>query len=146
MIATGTLDGVCHEWNRIKLDNQWYTMDVTNNDSDMVPNCYFNLSDEVAGSFLLQDNEAFLDSKVADYKANDMNNEYYVKNNLAAKDAAEAVEMLTEKVADNNNVAIRVVEVLSDKEVDDIISQVCENLGISVRYCYRAGVINVIKE
>ena len=104
------------------------------------------MSDEVAGSFLLQDNEAFLDSKVADYKANDMNNEYYVKNNLAAKDAAEAVEMLTEKVADNNNVAIRVVEVLSDKEVDDIISQVCENLGISVRYCYRAGVINVIKE
>lgn len=146
VIATGTLDGVCHEWNRINLDGQWYTMDVTNNDCDMLPNCYFNLSDEVAGSFLLQDSEAFLDSKVADYKANDMNNEYYTKNNLAANDATEAVQMLTEKVADNKNVALRVVDVLEEKEVDDIIGQVCDNMGISVRYYYRAGVISVIKD
>ena len=48
--VTGTADGEGHQWNCVKLDNEWYQVDVTWNDSEegkeMFVNDYLNLSDE----------------------------------------------------------------------------------------------------
>lgn len=45
-IITGTLNGVAHGWNLVKVDGQWYHLDITNNDSTNSSK-YFLKSDDV---------------------------------------------------------------------------------------------------
>ena len=77
IIETGKLNGVNHEWNRVKIDNNWCVMDVTNNDSVNLPNSYFNLSDEMAQSLLIADKDALIDSYISKYAAKTDSYEYY---------------------------------------------------------------------
>lgn len=44
-IIVGTLKGVPHSWNSVKIDGNWYQLDITNNDS-IEKNKYFLVSDE----------------------------------------------------------------------------------------------------
>ena len=147
VIVTGTLDGVNHEWNRINIDGQWYSMDVTNNDSDILPNCYFNLPDQLAGTMLKQDKEAFIDEKVSDYISDDMNNEYYTKHELATDDFSVAVDMLSKKLSRQSNAQIRLNGKLTEKVAGKIAKKVCDTAKIdSADYYYSAGVLSIIKE
>lgn len=147
IIVTGTMEGVNHEWNRIKLDGKWYSMDVTNNDGDIFKNCYFNLSDEVAEVQLKQDKDALLDNYVTEYWADDMENEYYTKNDLVANDLTEAVEKLAVEIEKNDTAVIRVAEDFSKKEVEKIIEEVCneKNLGF-VKYYNIDGFLAIQKD
>lgn len=45
-IIVGTLKGVSHSWNAVKIDGNWYQLDITNNDSKE-KNKYFLVSDEI---------------------------------------------------------------------------------------------------
>lgn len=45
-IIVGTLKGVPHSWNSVKIDGNWYQLDVTNNDA-VEKNKYFLVNDEV---------------------------------------------------------------------------------------------------
>ena len=146
VIVTGRLDGVNHEWNRVKLDGQWYSMDVTNNDCEVLPNAYFNLPDELAQTILKQDNEAFIDDKVSDYASNDMNNEYYTKHEMATDDSSKAVELLVNKINSENSAQVRLTGELDESSVDGIVQEVCDTATIAARYYYSAGVLSVIKE
>ena len=44
-IIVGTLKGVPHSWNTVKLDGNWYQLDITNNDS-IERNKYFLVNDD----------------------------------------------------------------------------------------------------
>ena len=51
-LITGTADGVGHMWNMVRLDGEWYHVDVTWNDpvggvSDQIRHYYFNVPDSV---------------------------------------------------------------------------------------------------
>ena len=147
VIVTGRLDGVNHEWNRVNIDGQWYSMDVTNNDCDVLPNAYFNLPDELAENMLKQDNEAFIDEKVSDYTSDDMNNEYYTKHELATDDFSGAVDMLSKKLSRQSNAQIRLNGKLTEKVAGKIAKNVCDRAKIdSADYYYSAGVLSMIKE
>ena len=44
IVVTGYLDGsVPHAWNKVKLDDEWYIVDATNNDNEMITNALLNL-------------------------------------------------------------------------------------------------------
>ena len=147
VIATGTLDGVAHEWNRIKLDGQWYSMDVTNNDSDILPNIYFNLPDELAATMLKQDKEAFIDENVSNYVSNDMNNEYYTKHEMATEDSSVAIEKLSEKLRSESSAQFRLTGDLGEGDIEEIAQAVCDTAQISsAGYYYCAGVLSIVKE
>lgn len=45
-IIVGSVDGVLHSWNYVKVGNEWYNLDITNNDS-MRSNKYFLVDDSV---------------------------------------------------------------------------------------------------
>lgn len=45
-IVVGTARGISHAWNLVKIDNSWYQLDVTNNDS-VKADKYFLVSDKV---------------------------------------------------------------------------------------------------
>ena len=47
ILIRGTGDGVNHMWNEINIDGQWYNLDVTWCDSDMLIYNYFNVTDAV---------------------------------------------------------------------------------------------------
>lgn len=49
-IIVGTLKGESHSWNEVKIDDKWYHLDITNNDSKE-KNKYFLVSDEVLISY-----------------------------------------------------------------------------------------------
>lgn len=147
VIVTGTLDGVNHEWNRINLDGQWYSMDVTNNDNDILPNCYFNLPDELAGTMLKQDKDAFIDEKVSDYVSDNMDNEYYTKHEAATDDSSKAVEVLVNKLSSENSAQVRLTSELSESSVEEIAQEVCNTAQISsAKYYYSVGVVSIVKE
>ena len=57
-IVVGTAKGISHSWNLVKVDGNWYQIDITNNDSDN-PNKYFLVSDQ----FLIYNNYRW-DSKM----------------------------------------------------------------------------------
>lgn len=70
-IVVGTARGIPHSWNLVKIDGQWYQLDVTNNDSGNV-NKYFLVSDQ----FLIYNNYIW-DSKMYPSASED-----YIARNL----------------------------------------------------------------
>jgi hypothetical protein len=82
IIETGRLDGVNHEWNRVKIDGSWCIMDVTNNDNEYLPNSYFNLSEETSAGILIPDYTSMMPEYFADYEATDNEKEYYFNRSV----------------------------------------------------------------
>lgn len=147
IIVTGTLDGVNHEWNRVKLEDSWYTLDVTNNDSETVPNGYFNLSDELAAN-VLKENNYFLANPSPDWlQASDNNYEYYTKNQWVASEEDTAVNILTELLKNQNQAAVRLDGQLDSSQAEQIAQNTCNKGNItSAKYYWRAGVLSIVKE
>lgn len=148
VIETGTLENVGHEWNRVKIDGQWYTMDVTNNDMEILPNSYFNLSDELASLVLMQDMQSMMDAYVYDYTADDLRNEYYVKEGLYAENRDDAAALMIAGLNESKAPAIRLDQgSLSESDVDYIVEEaVNETQLASGRYYYYNGVLSIVKD
>jgi len=147
VIETGRLDGVNHEWNRVKVDDSWCILDVTNNDSDYLPNSFFNLSDETAKGLLIPDRTAIMQSRYFDYAANDEEKEYYYQKGQYAEDKSEAVPLFEEVLSGQANGAIRVAEQLNSSDVEDIVGQVGSDLGLTRgAYYYDRGVLSIVTE
>ena len=147
VIETGTLDGVNHEWNRIQLDNAWYTIDTTNNDSEVFPNIYFNLPDDLAGTRLLQDNDAFLDQYVGNYTSEGMEHEYYTKNNLYTEDSEEAADLLAGALENSETACVRMPADLDEASIQEIAQNAVNKANVtSCKFYYSTGLISLIKE
>ena len=144
VIVTGTLEGVNHEWNRVNIEGQWYAMDVTNNDCENLPNCYFNLPDQLADTMLLQNKDAFLDSYISQYTAKGMNFEYYTKHSLTAADVSEAVEMLVTELSKKEAAIVRVQEESDEDTIEEIVKDTFKQAEVSSgQYYYKAGVLSL---
>ena len=73
IVVTGFLDGgLSHAWNKVKSDNDWQIVDVTNNDNEELINALLNhpssVGDRVLAEDLLSDGKAVLRT---DYALND---------------------------------------------------------------------------
>lgn len=147
VIETGSMGGVNHEWNRVKIDNQWYVLDVTNNDSEYLPNCYFNVPDEIAETIYQKGKDAMMDKYISEYSAKGMDNEYYTKSKLYTEEKDKAVSMLTDLLNKDQVAAIRMNADLKEKDVSEIVKKVVKESKMkSGKYYYNAGVISIIKE
>lgn len=147
IIVTGTLDGVNHEWNRVQLDDKWYTLDVTNNDNEFVSNALCNLSDEVASEILKEDDVTLINDYIQRYTADDMKNEYYTVNGLYTEDAQKAAEMLAEGLKENGKAVIRMDSSFGNASVEEIVqAAVNDAQKSSVMYYSFANVLSVIEQ
>lgn len=61
IVVTGYLGGVGHAWNKVNIDDNWFTLDVTNNDNEVFSNALFNLPDDFASLYLVEDKDFILD-------------------------------------------------------------------------------------
>lgn len=147
VIETGRLENVNHEWNRVKIENSWYTLDVTNNDNDNMPNCYFNIPDELSSQILVEDNDAFIDSYIKNYKSEGMKNEYYTINGLYTEDGEKASDMIAEQLKSGEKAAIRMDLNYGNSDIMEIVQKAITKAGLeTVMYYSNAGVIAVTKD
>lgn len=55
IIVTGELDGVGHAWNRVRINDKWYDVDVTNNDKEELANSHINIPMAISDQYLSED-------------------------------------------------------------------------------------------
>ena len=147
IIETGKLGGVNHEWNRVKIDGDWYIMDVTNNDSEVIPNCYFNLSDEVAKGVLIADSYALMDDAINQYAASSMDREFYTMNMLYTDDSTDAVDMLSKQLESNDIAIIRTSKNASNTTILSIVQDTLDEANVkNAVYYFNNGVLSIIKK
>ena len=115
----GALYGGPHEWNRVKIDDSWCVLDVTNNDIDIFTNALCNVSDEQIKGILVPDNTALLNSSY--YAANDDTKEYYYMNGWAVDDLSNADEILAEQLETSDCAVIRIPADVSKSELEDVL-------------------------
>ena len=147
VIVTGTMEGVNHQWNRVHLDDKWYTLDVTNNDKELAANALFNLSDEIAAEILKQDSDAIMNEYISNYTADDMKHEYYTVNGLYAEDETTAKEILAKELKESGKAVIRMSDSLGSDAIQEIVQDVMvEAQAGGVQYYSFANVLDIVEQ
>ena len=78
IVVTGTSSGIGHAWNKVNICGNWLTLDVTTNDSDVIPNSIFNLPEEALTSIYITDDKYLLNDHLNDFPNSDcLDYEYY---------------------------------------------------------------------
>ena len=102
-IVTGWADGERHAWNRVKLDGDYYLVDVTWNDPTLEGNSnveahynFFNLSDEAM-------NASHTPSEPQIKVANSTKYNYFYYNNLVVSSKNDFLKILQEALDKNEN-------------------------------------------
>ncbi|MFX3650658.1 MAG: transglutaminase domain-containing protein [Paenibacillus sp.] len=84
IVVTGASSGVPHAWNKVKIGNEWFHVDATNNLTNSgIPYFLYNANDETAASQkTIADKDYWLDSELAMFDGESDANDYYVQNDL----------------------------------------------------------------
>lgn len=130
IVVTGYLNGnVPHAWNRVNIDDQWLTIDSTNNDNEVMSNALFNLPDNVARGTLSEDKLYMMDSELSAYKADVENKEYYHLKKRFFDNKDEVVETLSSELEKNGTTLLRTDYNLEDEEFKQIAQEVMQKTG-----------------
>ena len=130
VIVTGYLQGsLPHAWNRVNIDGQWYTLDVTNNDNELFPNAFFNLSDLEAATILTEDSRWMLDRYISNYIASSVADTEYYRFNDRFFDQEEIVEALVDGITYNGRATYRTNVLLTEEQFLMIALEVMEQTG-----------------
>lgn len=147
IIETGKAGGVNHEWNRVKVDNDWCVMDVTSNDNEYVPNILFNVSDEACKELLMKSDDNLIDDYVDKHVAKTMEHEYYTMKKLYATNTDDAIKMLVDALGKSDIAVIRVAETITEKDAATIVQSVVETTNLlKGKYFFSSGMLSIIKE
>ncbi len=92
MAVSGTADGIDHIWNKIKLDGEYYNIDVTMDDpapdrEGQISYAYFNVTDKMLSNDHIWPTDAYPSAQATDY--------YYYNYEVKASSAA-TVDQLTD--------------------------------------------------
>lgn len=148
IVVTGLLEGESpHAWNKVKIEEQWQIIDVTNNDGSYIANALFNLPEQVGDRVLVEDKDFMVDSKIGDYEGGGEDFEYYHINDRYFS-VQEISEKLAEELQTNKVVALRTEYELNDDQFYEIASAIYTIMGDEVElYGYHwLGVIYLTTE
>lgn len=142
IVVTGTLNGnQNHAWNKVKIDGKWCVVDVTSNDGQDMKNVFLNVSDEVAGLMLKEDNRYLCDESIGQYSADTDEFEYY---HLAGRyyETDMIAEALEKELSLGNKAVLRTEITLTDEEFQTIVNEVMDNMDqVAMQGYYQLGVI-----
>lgn len=101
VLVTGKTDkGENHAWNQVKINGEWYNLDVTWDDMDIPQEArkvYFLCNDETFSRTHISENTYFKPFECTATKDN-----YYVRNGLFAHNSEEAGEIIRREIAEGN--------------------------------------------
>ncbi len=142
IVVTGTLNGnQNHAWNKVKIDGKWCVVDVTSNDGQDMKNVFLNVSDEVAGLMLKEDNRYLCDESMGQYSADTDEFEYY---HLAGQyyETDMIAEALEKELSLGNKAVLRTEITLTDEGFQTIVNEVMDNMDqVAMQGYYQLGVI-----
>ena len=146
IVVTGYLEGLIpHAWNRVNINGQWYTLDVTNNDNEFLYNVIMHLPDKAARAVLVEDSMYVLDAFIDKFKSTDDSCEYYRSTGRFYGRAAIAAE-LAQLVRQNGSATLRTDYSLGDDAFYEIMNEVSTTLNSTELYgFYWLGVIWISK-
>ncbi len=132
IIETGDLYGAGgHEWNRVSIDGNWCILDITNNDSELVPNGLCNITDSMATELLIPDKQAFL----FDASAFTDSYEYYHVKGDYVESVTDLANKLKEQLNSDNVAHVRCGQGISEEDVTSVCQQLY-NEGYNINEGY----------
>ncbi|MDL2276927.1 hypothetical protein LJC02_04665 [Breznakia sp. OttesenSCG-928-G09] len=146
IVVTGNLDGTLpHAWNRVKIDDEWLSLDVTNNDNEFIVNALFNIPDSLANKVLVEDDLYIMNSELSKYVATSEDKEYYHYNDKFYS-TDEIVDQLVKEYNEKGSTMLRTNYNISDDEFYAIAKKVIEKTGNEdLKGTYYLGVIYLTK-
>lgn len=145
IVVTGYLEGnLPHAWNRVKIDDQWISLDSTNNDNEVVQNVLMNVSDTGVSDVLVEDERFVIDEKLYDYTCNTDEHEFYHYNNKYY-DLDTISNKLAEELSTNGNAMLRTDYMMNDSEFQTIAQNVANQVGGDIKGYYWLGVIHLTR-
>ncbi len=146
VVTTGYLDGnLPHAWNMVKIGEQWYEVDATNNAVTMgIPYFLFQADSELAAATGYTKDEKFeIDDQVDDFSGDDESLEYYNSNELTADSFDKLKSTITENVDDTTEIfAIRWYgEEIDEEELYDAVNLAFNELGLESKLATTGYVI-----
>lgn len=143
IVVTGYLDGsLAHAWNKVKIDDEWQIVDVTNNDNEYFFNALLNLPASVGDRILVEDEDYMTDILIPKYTGESDQNEYYhiTDNYFPTQEVAEA---LATQLAEDGSAVLRTDYELNDNEFYEITDALYELMGDDIELYghYWLGVI-----
>ena len=148
IVVTGFLDGtLAHAWNKVKIDDEWYVVDTTNNDNEFFFNALLNLPDSVSDGVLVEDDDYMMDVKIPMYTGDSDENEYY---HITDKyfPVQEIAQTLATELAEDGDATLRTDYEINDNEFYEITDAVYDIMGDEVELYgyYWLGVIYLTTE
>lgn len=145
MVVTGYLEGnIPHAWNRVKIDDQWLSVDSTNNDNEVVQNALLNVSDTGVSGVLVEDERYIVDEKLGAYTGTTDDSEFY-RINGKYYDTDAIVAKLAEELNANGDAMLRTDYTIDDAQFQEIAQAVADQVGGSIKGYYWLGVIHLTK-
>ncbi|MFV0394703.1 MAG: transglutaminase domain-containing protein [Coprobacillaceae bacterium] len=135
-----------HAWNRVLIDDQWYVVDVTNNDMEETPNSVLLLADTTADQIYVEDEYFVLDEDLDKYRATgDDIYEYYRNQNLTVSTTSEAASLLVSQLQSSSQATVRVPLSMSEGQYDTIADSVVNQINRGITYYWINGVLTIYK-
>ena len=146
VFVTGYLNGnLPHAWNRVYIDGEWLTLDVTNNDNPYFPNAFFNLSDAEASTILVEDSRWILNSELPRFVGRSSENVEYYRRGNRFFNQDEIVDVLVEGIRANGRAIYRTDVMLTEEQFRMIHMEVALRLNSEVVGGFFLGVIHMIE-
>ncbi|MCE3199923.1 transglutaminase domain-containing protein [Paenibacillus sonchi] len=126
MVVTGTMDGVNHAWNKVKIGGEWVNVDATNNETNSgLPYLLYNSNDATAANVdYVMDNSSWLDHELSLFQATSNAHDYYVTHGLEA-DSLEAYKTkLAEQLKQGKTLVV--LRVLADTDSAELTQKTAE--------------------
>lgn len=146
IVVTGYLEGdLPHAWNKVKIEDDWYILDSTNNDNDLMTNALLNIPGNASTKVLVEDDRYVLDSHLEDYQASDKDQDseyYHVQDKYYAED--KIVAELIKSLEKEGTASLRTSYNLSEEGFNLIGEKVAEKRRDSdLQGTYWMGVIHL---
>lgn len=142
IVVNGNLDGhLPHAWNKVKIENEWYILDCTNNSIDTYPNALLNLSQDMSKKVLVENEEYAMDDSISQYSAPSIEKEYY---RLEEKffDLDSIANALAKDLKTKDTTILRTDYNLTDETFQKILDTTAElTQNDNIKGCYWIGVI-----
>ncbi|MDO5293054.1 MAG: transglutaminase domain-containing protein [bacterium] len=145
IVVTGNLNGnLSHAWNRVKIDNEWKTVDSTNNDNEEISNSLFNVPDSAINGVLTADDRYVMDEYLNDYTCKTDQDEYYhYTSKFFAKDAI--ADKFEEALGKEDHSILRTDYTISEEDFSNIAQSVAEGMKTKLKGYFWLGVIHLQK-
>lgn len=143
IVVTGYLEGsVPHAWNKVKIEDDWYIVDATNNDNELIDNALLNLSDSAAYGTLVEGDSFVIGESRYDYMANEDIMEYYHATDRYFPQEEIADQLAGQLISDGQAV-LRTDYDIDDESFYEIAQKAADKAGKNINGYYWMGVIRL---